>query len=438
MSKIKVQGFSSFEGILHHPFKLVGESYPYFPNFPLKLRKEHGFLNRDFAHLKGEGSMSIDHDYLALTQIERGMENEISTFSSSDSRLETYLRTMEHAPSLQINGVLKVFSMLAARDEKIGHYESADAAYTWMYALCRGQHSKLYHHMFPSIRYEEEIMPQFIKEANWSQDLEMQESKEAWQMITLTTLACGLLMALDVLLLHFNFVVSLILILAIYASCVFYYCLWLRQRSVLKRLEELRMNMNPTLQRFAQSIPLTNHPLYPSYEDRLALRSTLRNPSIKKKEPERNINGLTKAEVKAQRKAKRQAQSNVVFSSKAPLANPASSPTFSTQNSSKSVESPAFTSSSRLSIFVEEEVKEKAKQEKQAPPAQVTKAKETKKETKASTSSKKQAPRSRYKSSVGSKRFSFFSSKRVPSTPAFRKPVSNQTYKVANQSSPIQ
>lgn len=436
MSKIKVQGFSSFEGILHHPFKLVGESYPYFQNFPLKLRKEHGFLNRDFAHLKGEGSMSIDHDYLALTQIERGMENEISTFSSSDSRLETYLRTMEHAPSLQINGVLKVFSMLAARDEKIGHYESADAAYTWMYALCRGQHSKLYHHMFPSIRYEEEIMPQFVKEANWSQDLEMQESKEAWQMITLTTLVCGLLMALDVLLLHFNFILSLILVLAIYATFVVYYCLWLRQRSVLKRLEELQTKMNPTLQHFAQSIPLTNHPLYPSYEDRLALRSTLRNPSIKKKEPERNINGLTKAEVKAQRKAKRQAQSNVVFSSKASLANP--SPTSSSQNSSKAAEATAFTSSSRLSIFVEEEVKEKAKQEKQVPSPQAAKVKERQKEAKAPTPSKRQASRSRYKSSVGSKRFSFFSSKKVHSNSNVRKPVSNQTYKVANQASPLQ
>ncbi len=300
--------------------------------------------------------MSRDQNYLALTQIERGMENELSTFSSSDSRLETYLRTMEHAPSLQINGVLKVFSMIAARDEQIGRYESADAAYTWMNALCRAKDSTLYKHMFPSIEYEEEIVPQFLKEAHWSHELEHQESKDAWQMVTLTTLACGALLALGVLVFHFPFVISLLLVLALYFYLVFSYCFWWRQRNVLLLLEALREKMSPTLQHFAHSIVLVDHPFYPSYEDRTALRQTLRlqkSKSLGQKEPERNIHGLTKAEAKAKRKGKAvtSTSSSVIQSPKASLKEPVTQP---------------VSSRPRLSIFMEEEAKEKERQAQKA------------------------------------------------------------------------
>ncbi len=398
--------------------------------------------------------MSRDQNYLALTQIERGMENEISTFSSGDSRLETYLATMEHAPSLQINGALKVFSMLAGRDEQIGRYESADAAYTWMYALCRAKDSKLYHHMFPSIRYEEEIIPQFLKEASWSRELELQESKEAWQMVTITTLICGALLALGVLLLHFNFVLSLLFILALYLYLVFYYCLWLRQRNVLMRLEALRENMSPTLYQFAASIPLQAHPLYPSYEDRTALRETLRTRSqierqerLNQREPERNVNGLTKAEAKAQRKSKRHPQSTT----------PSSSHTTSkTKNKAKTttvVDKPVtpslqsnISSGPRLSIFAEEEAKEK---ERQAQLEATRKAQETKQSKpkpdpsaskstpKSSASSKKRSTsRSRSKQNLGRKRFSFFSSRKFQhqaKSSALLTQASNKTYNTRSQ-----
>lgn len=403
--------------------------------------------------------MSRDQNYLALTQIERGMENEISTFSSGDSRLETYLATMEHAPSLQINGALKVFSMLAGRDEQIGRYESADAAYTWMYALCRAKDSKLYHHMFPSIRYEEEIIPQFLKEASWSRELEMQESKEAWQMVTITTLICGALLAFSILLLHFNFVLSLLLILALYFYLVFYYCFWLRQRNVLIRLEALRENMSPTLQHFADSIPLQAHPLYPSFEDRMALRETLRTRSqiekqerFSQREPERNINGLTKAEAKAQRKAKRHPQQT-------PTSSQIIAPSSKTKNKAKpttpivdtpvtpSVQ-PNISSGPRLSIFAEEEAKEKARQAqleaarkaqeaKQAKPTPEPKA--PKVSTKSSPSSKKGATsRPRSKQGLGHKRFPFFSSQKFQTqarSSTFLAQASNKTYNTRSQMS---
>ena len=396
--------------------------------------------------------MSRDQNYLALTQIERGMENEISTFSSGDSRLETYLATMEHAPSLQINGALKVFSMLAGRDEQIGRYESADAAYTWMYALCRAKDSKLYHHMFPSIRYEEEIMPQFLKEASWSHELEAQESKEAWQMVTITTLICGALLALGVLLLHFNFVLSLLVILALYLYLVFYYCLWLRQRNVLIRLEALRENMSPILQHFADSIPLQAHPLYPSYEDRTALRETLRTRSkegLSQREPERNVNGLTKAEAKAQRKAKRHPQKQTTSPTTSPSSKVKKKAT-PTPTIPIEVETPVVPSTSpsssgpRLSIFAEEEAKEKerqaqleaarkAQEAKQAKPA--SESTETKASTKPAPSSKKHSPRPRSRS-LGHKRFSLFSTRRIQSptkSSSFLTSVPNKTYNTQSQ-----
>lgn len=283
--------------------------------------------------------MSNDQNYVALTQIERRMENEVSAFSMADSRLQNYLDFMEQSPTLQINGLLKAFSLLAARDERLGEYKSADAAYTWMNALCKGKRSKLYAHMFPTIIFKEAIVPQFLKEASWSHEIEVMESKEAWIMITLTTLVCMTVLALGVLVFHLNFFLCLVLVFALYFYFIFYYCYWYRQRSILLLLEKRREDMSPILQHFVYSLPLQEHPLYPSQKDRESLQKALWAKPKKQSQKEKQNQSLS------QRKPTNKKSSS---SSKIVSNNP----------------KPSGSTSSRLSIFMEEEAKEREKEQK--------------------------------------------------------------------------
>lgn len=289
--------------------------------------------------------MSNDQNYLALTQIERRMENEVSAFSMADSRLQNYLDFMEKSSTLQINGLLKALSMLAARDERLGEYKSADAAYTWMSALCKGKKSKLYRHMFPTITFEEAIVPQFLKEAGWSHEIEVNESKEAWIMITLTTLVCMTVLALGVLVFHLNFIFCLVITFCLYFFFVTYYCYWYRQRSILLLLEKKREDMSPILRHFVYSLPLQSHPLYPSEKDRQSLRKALWSSEEK---PENQKTTSSKQKGKQTSKAKAKTKN-----------------TSATIASSQTTRSIQATSSQgpRLSIFAEEEAKQREKEQ---------------------------------------------------------------------------
>ena len=61
--------------------------------------------------------MRKDRDYIALCQIERGMQNEISTFSLANTRSIEDIQSMSSS-STQINGTLKAMKCLARIDQK--------------------------------------------------------------------------------------------------------------------------------------------------------------------------------------------------------------------------------------------------------------------------------------------------------------------------------
>lgn len=203
--------------------------------------------------MKQEKTAAADPHYLALGQIERSMQNEISTLSLSSTRLVEYMKIMK-ASNLQINGALKAMHMLAQTDDKLREPQSAKALRIWMHALYKASKSPLRALMFRSIAFDQPIYPEFLAEVSRPSALDKRESRESWLVVIGWALVCAGFVAALVLLLHWNFYLVALLFLLVYIAGLAYYFFWLQRKLEISWLKQLTRQMSPPAEEFVRSI----------------------------------------------------------------------------------------------------------------------------------------------------------------------------------------
>lgn len=203
--------------------------------------------------MKQEKTAAADPHYLALGQIERSMQNEISTLSLSSTRLVEYMKIMK-ASNLQINGALKAMHMLAQTDDKLREPQSAKALRIWMHALYKASKSPLRALMFRSIAFDQPIYFEFLAEVSRPSALDKRESRESWLVVTGWALVCAGFVAALVLLLHWNFYLVALLFLLVYIAGLAYYFFWLQRKLEISWLKQLTRQMSPPAAEFVRSI----------------------------------------------------------------------------------------------------------------------------------------------------------------------------------------
>lgn len=202
--------------------------------------------------------MEKDRDYIALSQIERGMQNEISTFSSSNTRLLEYIQSMSSSKT-KINGTLKAMSCLAHIDQKQKNQRSADCVYAWMNALIQAKQQPVLAMLFHSVDFTENIQEEFKPIQNrQTTRLDRERSRLAWFVILGLALLLGAWMVVSVFVLHVDFFWMLILCLFLYALILAYYFWWWDRKHYIYRLKQLTDAMSIDSKRFVRSLDVQN------------------------------------------------------------------------------------------------------------------------------------------------------------------------------------
>lgn len=202
--------------------------------------------------------MRKDRDYIALCQIERGMQNEISTFSLANTRLIEYIQSMSSSTT-QINGTLKAMKCLARIDQKQKNQRSADCVLAWMNALIQAKQKPILAMLFRSVDFTMPIQEEFKQVENrQTMRIAKERSRMAWFVILGLALLFGAWMAVSVFILHANFFWMLILCLILYALFLTYYFLWWDRKHYIYRLKQLTEHMSPDSKRFVRSLDVQN------------------------------------------------------------------------------------------------------------------------------------------------------------------------------------
>ena len=202
--------------------------------------------------------MRKDRDYIALCQIERGMQNEISTFSLANTRLIEYIQSMSSS-STQINGTLKAMKCLARIDQKRKNQRSADCVFAWMNALIQAKQKPLLAMLFRSVDFTMPIQEEFKPiENRLTMRIAKERSRIAWFVILGLALLLGAWMAISVFILHANFFGMLILCLILYALFLAYYFWWWDRKHYIYRLKQLTDDMSLDSKYFVRSLDVQN------------------------------------------------------------------------------------------------------------------------------------------------------------------------------------
>lgn len=203
--------------------------------------------------------MEKDRDYIAFSQIERGMQNEISTFSGSNTRLLEYIRSMSSSSKTQLNGTLKAMDCLARMDLQHKNLRSADCVYAWMNALIRAKQKPILAMLFRSIDFTPSIYEEFKRNENRQTiRLEKERSRITWFVVLALAIVLGAWMAISVLLLHANFYWMLALCIILYACALTYYFLWWDRKHYIYRLKQLTESMSAESKHFIRSLDVQN------------------------------------------------------------------------------------------------------------------------------------------------------------------------------------
>lgn len=202
--------------------------------------------------------MRKDRDYIVLCQIERGMQNEISTFSLANTRLIEYIQSMSSS-STQINGTLKAMKCLARIDQKQKNQRSADCVLAWMNALIQAKQKPILAMLFRSVDFTMPIQEEFKPiENRQTLRIAKERSRIAWFVILGLAFLFGAWMAVSVFILHANFFWMLVLCLILYALFLAYYFLWWDRKHYIYRLKQLTDDMSPDSKRFVRSLDVQN------------------------------------------------------------------------------------------------------------------------------------------------------------------------------------
>lgn len=202
--------------------------------------------------------MEKDRDYTALCQIERRMQNELSTFSASNTRLLEYIHSMSSA-NTQLNGTLKALQCLARNDQKQKNPRSADCVYAWMNALLQAKKQPTLAMLFRSVDFTLPIQEEFEPiENRQTTRIAKERSRIAWFVILSLALLFGAWMALSVFILHADFYWMLMICLILYAIILAYYFWWWDRKRYIYRLKQLTDMMSFDSKRFVRSLDVQN------------------------------------------------------------------------------------------------------------------------------------------------------------------------------------
>lgn len=209
--------------------------------------------------------MNQDRDYIALVQIQRSMQNEISSLSLGNTRLTDYIRSMKSS-NLSMNGTLKAMELLAGMDEKRKDRKSAAAVRAWMNELIRFHNRPLLGMLVENMTLSPSVSPEFLGRTSISQRRILRiVSRQTWLMVLGAALVLGGLLALFVLVFHFDFYWMLILGLILYFLFAAYTFLWLARRSEIRLFKELTLKMSPESKSFVRSIRIENLSALPDW-----------------------------------------------------------------------------------------------------------------------------------------------------------------------------
>lgn len=202
--------------------------------------------------------MEKDRDYTALCQIERRMQNELFTFSASNTRLLEYIQSMSSA-NTQLNGTLKALQCLARNDQKQKNPRSADCVYAWMNALMQAKKKPTLAMLFRSVDFTLPIREEFEPVENrQTTRIAKERSRIAWFVILSLALLFGAWMALSVFILHADFYWMLMICLILYALILVYYFWWWDRKHYIYRLKQLTDAMSFESKRFVRSLDVQN------------------------------------------------------------------------------------------------------------------------------------------------------------------------------------
>lgn len=202
--------------------------------------------------------MEKDRDYTALCQIERRMQNELSTFSASNTRLLEYIESMSSA-NTQLNGTLKALQCLACNDQKQKNPRSADCVYAWMNALLQAKKQPTLAMLFRSVDFTLPIQEEFEPiENRQTTRIAKERSRIAWFVILSLALLFGAWMALSVFILHADFYWMLMICLILYVIILAYYFWWWDRKHYIYRLKQLTDMMSFDSKRFVRSLDVQN------------------------------------------------------------------------------------------------------------------------------------------------------------------------------------
>lgn len=256
--------------------------------------------------------MENDRDYVALCQIERSMQNEISAFSMSNSRLLDYIRSMSSS-RMSLNGALKAMKCLAQIDLQQKNPRSADCVYAWMNALMVARKKPSLGMLFRSIKFSKTINEEFTwNENRMTTRLERERSRITWLVVISMAILMGILLATTVLILHADFFWMLSLALLSYALVLTYYFAWWDRKHYIYRLKVLTKSMSPESKQFIRSIDVKNLYWRPDFESirtmvLLSIRYS-RFEKLSKKETrqaKRNLRTVEKEQVREEKKTVR-------------------------------------------------------------------------------------------------------------------------------------
>lgn len=241
--------------------------------------------------------MNQDQDYIALIQIQRSMQNEISSLSLGSTRLTDYIHSMKRS-SLAINGTLKAMDLLAGMDEKRKDRRSAAYVKAWMNELIRMKSHPMLGMLVQNVDLALPVQPEFINRTSPAKTrIQRIISRQTWLMIIAAALILGGLLAFLVLVLHWDFYWTLALCLCLYALIAAYTFFWLARRKEVRLFKELTRQMSAPSQSFVRSIQIENLGLLP---DLASIRAMIQVWQAKRDQ--------IRTQAKAERKIKREKQ----------------------------------------------------------------------------------------------------------------------------------